>query len=272
MAIKIEVLDRVPTYPGRVVLTPVSGQDNTYDLVRADSPITEGTPLNKALLDQKAYTLTGDVTVYVNGSTGNDLTGDGTSALPFATIQKAIDALPKWLDGYTATIDIADGTYEESVVLQGFHGGILELGSAARNVTLRGVLVNASSYIRINTSITTTGASPLVVRHGSQVQIGRDITLDAASGNAIGIAVQSGSKLGVLTNLFEMTSVTIKNCKFAAVHASGGAMVHLGAVHGSNNATGFRADEGGVITYGMSTLTANTASIVTSGGRVFSDA
>lgn len=42
--------DRVPLYPGRVKLTPVPGQENTYDMVRADEPTQEGTPLNKATL------------------------------------------------------------------------------------------------------------------------------------------------------------------------------------------------------------------------------
>ena len=42
--------DRVPRYPGRVTLTPVSGQVNTYDMVRADQPEQEGTPLNKDTL------------------------------------------------------------------------------------------------------------------------------------------------------------------------------------------------------------------------------
>nr|DAP69617.1 MAG TPA: hypothetical protein [Caudoviricetes sp.] len=59
--------DRVPTYPGRVKLTPVSGQANTYDMVRADSPTQEGTPLNKDTLlkDTTAASLglTGDPTV-----------------------------------------------------------------------------------------------------------------------------------------------------------------------------------------------------------------
>lgn len=40
--------DRVPLYPGRVMLTPVSGQESTYDMVRADEPTQEGTPLSKA--------------------------------------------------------------------------------------------------------------------------------------------------------------------------------------------------------------------------------
>lgn len=47
----IEVKDRIPTYPGRVRLVPVSGQANTYDMVRADEPIEPGTPINKALFD-----------------------------------------------------------------------------------------------------------------------------------------------------------------------------------------------------------------------------
>lgn len=42
--------DRVSTYPGRVRMTPVSGQTNVYDLERADQPTEEGTPLNKANL------------------------------------------------------------------------------------------------------------------------------------------------------------------------------------------------------------------------------
>lgn len=64
--------DRVPTYPGRVlitgvsgstfVLTPVVGQPNTYtltspvqlDMERADAPTVAGTALNKAFFDLKA--------------------------------------------------------------------------------------------------------------------------------------------------------------------------------------------------------------------------
>lgn len=42
--------DRIPLYPGRVKLNPVPGQKNTYDMVRADDPTQEGTPLNKATL------------------------------------------------------------------------------------------------------------------------------------------------------------------------------------------------------------------------------
>lgn len=47
----IEVIDRNPTYPGRVKMTPVAGQENTFDMVRADVPVEPGTPLNRALFE-----------------------------------------------------------------------------------------------------------------------------------------------------------------------------------------------------------------------------
>lgn len=50
----IEVVDRIPTYPGRVKLVPVAGQANTYDMVRADVPIEAGTPINRALFQSIA--------------------------------------------------------------------------------------------------------------------------------------------------------------------------------------------------------------------------
>src|SRR5215218_7412727 len=53
-----------------------------------------------------------DVTFYINSATGNDGTGDGTLALPWATIGKGISEGAK-IDGngFNLTIDVADGTY-----------------------------------------------------------------------------------------------------------------------------------------------------------------
>lgn len=44
-------VDRVPTYPGRVRITPVAGAENTFDMERADAAMVEGTELNKAAFD-----------------------------------------------------------------------------------------------------------------------------------------------------------------------------------------------------------------------------
>lgn len=61
----IEVLDRIPTYPGRVKLIPVPGQADTYDMIRADDPIVPGTPINKALFD--SITNVAEVVLSVSG-------------------------------------------------------------------------------------------------------------------------------------------------------------------------------------------------------------
>lgn len=65
----IEVVDRVPTHPGRVKLVPVEGQANTYDMQRADAPIEPGTPINKVLfdsIDSDLYLLNQNVANIIN--------------------------------------------------------------------------------------------------------------------------------------------------------------------------------------------------------------
>lgn len=42
--------DRKPKYPGRVKLEPVAGQENVFDMTRADDPEDPGTPMNKQTL------------------------------------------------------------------------------------------------------------------------------------------------------------------------------------------------------------------------------
>lgn len=53
----MEFFDRVPTYPGRVKLNPVPGKTNTFDMVRADEPLVEGTPVNRALFETFAQNI-----------------------------------------------------------------------------------------------------------------------------------------------------------------------------------------------------------------------
>ena len=274
MALKTPVVDRIPTYPGRVTLTPVSGQTNTYDLVRADQPVEEGTPINKALFDQKAYTLTADVTVYVS-PTGSDLTGDGTSTKPFATIQAAVDSLPKWLDGYTATISIAAGTYPGRVVMSGFQGGIVEIGVAGRSVTVNGLQISCCSAVRVNVSIERSASyvgTLLIVRNGSHVQIGSAITVNGGNAGISGIVVESGSTLVAIPDASGTLKVTINNCVYNAIYATGGSKVSMIDIAGSNNGVGIRSDGGSVVSYSSRTLAATSANITSNGGRIYTGA
>lgn len=57
---EVNFLDRVSSYPGRVIMTPVPGQANTYDMIRADDPVIPGTPLDKATFNSMVHSrLTG---------------------------------------------------------------------------------------------------------------------------------------------------------------------------------------------------------------------
>ena len=74
--------DRVPLYPGRVRLTPVAGQENTYDMVRADQPSQAGTPLNKDSLLKDATAA---------------LFGLGADAVP----DELFSFIKKWIDEFS---------------------------------------------------------------------------------------------------------------------------------------------------------------------------
>ena len=97
--------DRISAYPGRVKLTPVAGQADTYDLTRADQPTQEGTPLNKAALlsdttvsswqsgypwDKEAAAVTPDDVLariaYLRGQAGGIATLDATGKLMYDQI------------------------------------------------------------------------------------------------------------------------------------------------------------------------------------------
>ena len=95
--------DRVPTYPGRVTLIPVAGQENTYDIVRADEPQQEGTPINKA-------TLLNDATAEKLGLTGDPTVNDALAGILQKPIQATLAA-----DGW----ETITGGYAQSVAVAG---------------------------------------------------------------------------------------------------------------------------------------------------------
>lgn len=70
--------DRVPAYPGRVTLTPVGGQANTYDMAMADEPTQAGDAPVKANL------LT-DATATALGLTSDATVNDALAATSFAS-------------------------------------------------------------------------------------------------------------------------------------------------------------------------------------------
>lgn len=271
MAFKIPVEDRIPTYPGRVKLTPVAGETNTYDMTRADLPIAEGTPLNKALLDNKAYALTEDVTVYVANS-GSDINGDGSADNPFATIQKAVDALPRYLDGHTATISIAFGVYPERVIVKDFCGGRLVVGKYGEVFTIDGIDIINSSFVETNIyqiERASGSSRPLfLVQNGSNVFVGSDMILDGIDSGVTGMIVENNSHVVGANNV----KLIANNCAGAVV-AQWCSFVSFTEITGSGNVFGVGASYGAIISYKNETIdmmwsnTADTGGLVLTGSN-----
>lgn len=69
--------DRIPLNPGRVRLTPVTGETNLFDMEMADNPTELGTALNKALFDH-AFAAIGTT---AGTATALTLAGDGGFSL-----------------------------------------------------------------------------------------------------------------------------------------------------------------------------------------------
>ncbi len=269
MAYKINVEDRVPVYPGRVKLTPVAGETNLYDMERADSPITEGTPINKILFDSKADILTVDATVYVS-TVGNDFEGDGSVDSPYKTIQKAIDSLPKNLGGHNAEINVAEGTYEERLSVKGFSGGRLVIGVYGRSVTVRGIAVDSSSLVVTNIPYIThaegfTG-NPFDVDNNSSVLINQGVTIDGTNAGLISCLFARNNSV---VSASSGNQVTLNNA-FACIDASWGAKIALSRIGGSGNYLGITSSTGSIVSYESSTLVSTDGDSATSGGRIFS--
>lgn len=273
MALKINVEDRVPTYPGRVKLTPVQGEANTYDMVRADLPLNPGTPVNKVLFDSKADRVTEDVTVYVS-SGGNDVTGTGDVSYPFKTIQAAIDAIPKNLDGHTVTIQMDQAVYTEHIVCRGFSGGKLVIGiPSVRSSIEGGVEIDNCSVVELNLSTiskgdATTGAALLNVTNGSIVIVPYDLVVNASGENFSGVQASYGSVISFGYNY----TLTVHNCNSGAVVATSSGRISLSTVRGNGNMLGLVATMGGTITHGNATyLNSDFGENEQDGGRIFTN-
>lgn len=109
--------DREPTYPGRVTLTPVYGMANTYDMERADQPLQEGTPLNKANLLK-------DATAALFGKTNAAVPDDILNLLSKSTLAQIEEKYTKTTIGTlavgkTITLNVSGTPKEFIVVHQG---------------------------------------------------------------------------------------------------------------------------------------------------------
>lgn len=265
----INVVDRVPTYPNRIKVTKSDGTSEYVTWERADEPTVPGTPINKALFDSIVgdIGLNANTTVYVS-TAGSDTLGDGTAANPYATIQKALGSLPKNLNGYTATINIAAGNYNENVGIASTYGGNIVLAGAQDAAVQIGSLqvVHGADVQIQNIHLTVTGtigSNAIVVTNARLMSFGK-------------VSVISSAQNGIYANqnaYAQFNDLTVINSTVTAVNAVNASRVVLVNFSADNSvARGLNAQFGSVIAYNTAVITSAVQYSTVHGGRIYSGA
>lgn len=223
--------------------------------------------------------LTQNLALYVNAATGSD-SNDGLSAgRAKKTIMAAMNAIPKNLGGHTADINIAAGTYPETVKIEGFYGSTYSNNGGVR-------------LIGDNSNITGAKITGGIFAAGCciAIQIRYIAVSGAYSGNTIGfrdclkthvnnVSVDATDNISDAV-LFELTdgslyNVTINNCKGAAV-INTASTLYVWNLHGSGNAVGVEAGSAanglsGLVIIGASDIRADAKYKRTQAGVIIED-
>lgn len=189
----------------------------------------------------------------VDGTTGDD-NNPGTSALPFKTIQKAIDMIPFQVNHYIG-ITIRPGDYTQVLTMSGYLGeGTIHLhGKDFAQYTVPLVEIEGVSCRLSLWDCAVVGYEGLLTENAFTITNCREVSLNNCE--AV-YGPWAGSHNEVAFNITGDTYANISECSvsggwFAAVKASNGARVYTEIWDVSNDSNyGFWATSGGMITPG----------------------
>lgn len=206
--------------------------------------------------------LTGDTTLYVSAS-GSDSSGDGTEESPFESIQYALDSLPKNLNDYAVTVNVAGGTYTEDVIISGFYGGTLNFNFGICSV--KTLSVYEANVIMNGTQLSFAAAGAtygLYCHRGANVICQLPIIVSGAKN---GVYAVFGSCFSANSN------VTVNSCTHA-VSAMHTANVYIRSLAGTLNNNAVQASAGFVSLGSIATSMASTVYLTSYGGRIYTGA
>lgn len=203
--------------------------------------------------------LRGDVTFYVS-NTGSDVTGTGTTSLPYATITKALSMIPKDLGGRSATINIASGTYNESVVITGFTGLITLTGSYGSTVTINSLTIDACAVRSFSIALRVV-SSGVVVTNGATFMCSSSLTINDSP---TGLLANRGSTCIV------DSALSISYASTAAIHATNCSSIYVLQITTSDSAIAVLSEQGSIVAYSSTNVSVTILSFATrTGGRIY---
>lgn len=154
---------------------------------------TVDTQILQAIQKLGRIRLAGNTTFYVSPS-GSDSNNGLTSGTPWLTLQHAYNALQATYDlnGFTATVQLANGTYTSGVVAS---GGVVGASGAA-SVVFNG---NVGSPTSVSVAVSSAGAACYSAGAGAAFTIQNQQLSSTGSGSSNAVAVSPGGVVNVGT-------------------------------------------------------------------------
>ena len=215
-----------------------------------------------------------DITVYV-ATTGSDTDGEGTSAKPYKTIQRAIAVLPKDLGGFTAIILIADGTYPENVLISGFHSGNIYIKPKDRTNVISDSCMVSSFRVLKSTAYVHINSLRMIEVQESNGTLYEPIRIDGRVLVRLGYLKIAENHKSNLTAVFltGRSAADVVNCEISnhlrAVHVDD-SNAYISNCIGVNNSYAILSTSGGRITQTGTKISGDVYSIAQTGGEIVS--
>jgi len=200
-----------------------------------------------------------DIYVYVDASKGNDTSGNGTAALPYKTINKALATIPRNLNGKSAMLSIAGGTYIEDVVITGFDAPIVITNGGA-DVTVSSFRVDGCHCSLSNGIKIITQRAVFITNCGTLTGAG-SLHIDGAYLN-----VNYGSTVSLDTYICD-------NSPSFVLVVDSASRFYASYLDGNANVSGISSQGGSVVAFGDINMEIDSIIYFTAlGGRIYSGA
>ena len=210
--------------------------------------------------------LRANITYYVAPTGSNNNTGLSSSA-PLATIQAAVNKLPKNLNGYNANIALAAGTYA-GFSMSDIFGGIVTISSSNNGaivISSSGISIADCQNVTISNMSSLSITGQLQIDNCSEVSCAVPVTGVNTTNDAVSVAFSNVLFSNRLT-------VTAANYAAALLSQSGAKIFADTIVINSPSGIGLSATVGANIAYGSITNNATTKVMTRRGGRVYAGA
>lgn len=210
--------------------------------------------------------LRANITYYVAPTGSNNNTGLSSSA-PLATIQAAVNKLPKNLNGYNANIVLAAGTYA-GFTMSDIFGGVVTVSSSNNGaivISSGGISITDCQNVNIRDMASLSVTGQFRVDNCSEISCTVPTTVANATNDAVSIAFSNVQFNSGLT----MTAAN----SAAALLAKSGANIFAETITINNpSGIGLSVDVGANIAYGSITNNATTKVMTRRGGRIYAGA